>query len=70
MCEILGCPPSQIKVKFPDMTMADYMFLSAYGIKKMEMEGEMYGFREPRNLLRKTPPRRRGAKKSWAKTDK
>jgi len=51
ICEILGCPPSYIFKKFPDMTQLDYMFLKHYGIIKYVRVGEIVGLRTPEGLI-------------------
>ena len=40
VCEILGCLPSEIRQKHPDMKLGDYLYLVRYGYKKMKIESD------------------------------
>jgi len=57
MCEVLGCPPSEIRKRHPDMTMEDYYFLTAYSVSKIRITGEMYGLIKPEGMQVKSPPK-------------
>lgn len=41
-CEILGCTPSELFEKHPNITKSDISFLRAYGVRRYEMLGEMF----------------------------
>lgn len=41
VCEMLGCPPSELETKYPNMTVADVVFMMKYGYEKMKREAEM-----------------------------
>jgi hypothetical protein len=41
MCETLGCAPSELLEKHPNLTHRDKEFLMRYGIKKMEKQMEL-----------------------------
>lgn len=41
MCEMLGCLPSELYVKHPNMTVADKEFMMYYTFKKMEKQAEI-----------------------------
>ena len=53
MCEVLGCAPSELKTKHPNLTIADKLFLIRYGLEKMEALAVTLGFRRPSGTLTK-----------------
>ena len=41
MIEMLGCLPSELVVKHPNMTLGDKLFMARYGYEKMVRTAEM-----------------------------
>jgi len=52
---MLGCAPSEIKQKHPNLTVRDYHFLIQYKLNEMRTMGEMFGFRKMEGTITKSP---------------
>jgi hypothetical protein len=57
MCEVLGCTPSELREKHPNMTVQDYYFLTNYSTNKMREFGEILGLRKQEGTMSKSPPK-------------
>ena len=51
ICEVLGCLPSEINEKHPNMTRADRIFMARYCMERWIFMGETIGLIRKRGTL-------------------
>jgi len=54
---MLGCAPSELKEKHPNLTVRDYYFMTQYKLNEIRVTGELFGFRKQEGTQVRTPPK-------------